>query len=167
MQKKAFLAVLLALAVPTVWIGSGGRDSAEDYAFGFGKQIAGGCLATLDIGAPVDVLMTLAADGNVIVSGQLRWAGPDGTGGWEGTRYNTTAHESWSRIGPNWIKLLALLQVQNNDGGVVVASPLNAPCNGIFSSYLIAASAQPGFRDTPHRHRGTGNPAQQGRWESQ
>jgi hypothetical protein len=119
MRRKLILAVLLALAAPVVWLGSGGKDGGGDDTLGFGKQIAGGWLATLDLGAPVDVLMNLACDGNVIVSGQLRWAGPDGTGGWENTRFNTTAHGSWSRTSPNGIKVVGLLQVQDNDGNVV------------------------------------------------
>ncbi len=119
MRKKMVLVVLLALAAPALWLGSSGNGGGQDYAFGFGKQIAGGWVVTLDIGQAVDVLMTLAADGNVVFSGQLRPAGPDNTGAWMGTRYNTTAHGSWSRIGPDEINLVALLQVQDNDGVLV------------------------------------------------
>jgi hypothetical protein len=120
MRKKLILVALLVLAAPAVWLGSGGNEGGQDYAFGFGKKIAGAWLATLDIGQPVDVMMTLAADGNVIASGQLRWAGPDGTGGWMGTRYNTTAHGSWQRTDRDGIKLVALLLIQDNDGNVVM-----------------------------------------------
>lgn len=119
MRRRLLLAALLVLVAPAVWLGASGGGGGQDNALGFGKKIAGGWLATLDLGSPVDVLMTFGADGSVIVSGQLRWAGPDGTGGWEGTRYNTTAHGSWVRTAPNAIEAVALLQVQNNDGGVV------------------------------------------------
>jgi hypothetical protein len=120
MRRKLILAVLLALAAPAVWLGSGGNDGKGDDDLGFGKQIAGGWVATLDIeGGTIDVLMTLGADGNVVVSGQLRWAGDDNRGGWENTRFNTTAHGSWQRTGRNDIKVLGLLQVQDNDGNLV------------------------------------------------
>jgi hypothetical protein len=118
MRKEWVLVALLALVAPAVWLGSGGTGG-HDYDLGFGKQIAGGWLATLDIGQPVDVLMTLAADGNAIASGQLRWAGPDGTGGWEHTRYNTTAHGSWQPTHHNGLALLMILLVQDNDGNPV------------------------------------------------
>ena len=119
MRKKLVLAALVVLAAPAVWLASIGNGGAQDHALGFGQQIAGGWVVTLDIGEPVDVLMTLAADGNVICSGQLRPAGPDNTGAWMGTRYNTTAHGSWSRVLPNEIGLVVLLQVQDNDGVLV------------------------------------------------
>jgi hypothetical protein len=101
MRRKLLLAALLALVAPAIWLGAGENGGGQDNAPGFGKRIAGGWLATLDLGYPVDVLITLGADGSIVVSGQLRWAGSDGTGGWEGTRYNTTAHGSWVRTGPN------------------------------------------------------------------
>jgi hypothetical protein len=119
MRKKLLLAALLALAAPAIWLGSSGNLGGEDYDLGFGKQIAGGWLVTLDVGGPVDVVGTLGADGTVTMSGQLRWAGPDGTGGWMGTRYNTTAHGSWTRVGRDGISAVELLQVQDNDGNVV------------------------------------------------
>lgn len=120
MKKKLILAVLLALVAPAVWLGSGGNDNGQDYSLGFGKPIAGGWLATLDLGyAEADVLVTLAADGGVVGSGQLRWAGDDNRGGWMNTRYNTTSHGSWTRTGVNSLKILLLLQVQDNDGNLV------------------------------------------------
>jgi hypothetical protein len=119
MKKKLQLAVLLAVAAPALWLGFGGSPNWADRNQDFGQKLAGGWVVTIDIGQPADVLMTLAADGGVIFSGQLRSAGPDNTGAWMGTRYNTTAHGSWRRIMPNKIELVVLLQVQDNDGGLV------------------------------------------------
>jgi hypothetical protein len=116
MRKKMALLILLALAAPAVWLGSG-----TDNGLGFGKQIAGGWVATLQMGPQtyVDVLMSFAADGGMVASGQLRPAGEDGTGAWMGTRYNTTLHGRWDRTGRNKVEATGLLQVQNNDGLVV------------------------------------------------
>ena len=117
MKKKLVLIVLLVVAAPALWLGFSGSPHWADQAQG--QKLAAGWVATLDIGQKGDVLMTLAADGNVVCSGQLRPAGPNNTGAWMGTRYNTTAHGSWNRVSPNEIKLLALLQVQDNDGVLV------------------------------------------------
>jgi len=117
MKKKLVLIVLLVVAAPALWLGFSGSPHWADQAQG--QKLAAGWVATLDIGQKVDVLMTLAADGNVVCSGQLRPAGPNNTGAWMGTRYNTTAHGSWSRVLPNEIGLVVLLQVQDNDGVLV------------------------------------------------
>lgn len=116
MKRKLVLAVLLAMIAPAVWLGSGGNDNGQDYSLGFGKQIAGGWLATLDLGyAQGDILLTLAADGGLVSSGQLREESP----GWMNTRYNTTGHGSWTRTGQNMMSMVLLLQVQDNDGNLV------------------------------------------------
>jgi hypothetical protein len=115
MKKKLLLCGLLALAVPVLWLGSTTTGGGSENGFGFGKQVAGAWIATLDMGgASVDTLGTLTADGNVIISGALRWAGL-----WENTRYNTTSHGTWTRVGNNGIRTLTLLQVQDNDGNLV------------------------------------------------
>jgi hypothetical protein len=119
MKRKLILAAFIAVLSPALWLGFGQQEEGPDYAFGMGKKIAGGWVVTLNIGQPVDVLMTLAADGGVVASGQLRPAGPNDTGAWMGTRYNTTAHGSWSRIHRNEIEVVVLLQVQNIDGSLV------------------------------------------------
>jgi hypothetical protein len=153
MRRKLILAVLLALVAPVVWLGSGGNDSGRADDLGFGKRIAGGWLATLDIeGGTIDVLMTLGADGTVVVSGQLRWAGDDNRGGWYKTRFNTTSHGSWQRAGRSDITLLALLQVQDNDGNLVfyekvsMQMALNKAGTGLVgtgSAQLIEAGNDP------------------------
>jgi hypothetical protein len=134
MKKKPMLAVLIAVVAPALWLGSGGGPGWADNNLGFGQKLAGGWLAEVNVGAPVEILISLSADGGVIASGQLRWAGPpcvvnegeadectaSGTGGWESTRYNTTSHGSWKRTGRNEIEVLALLLIQDNDGNVVM-----------------------------------------------
>ena len=120
MKKKLMLAVLIAVVAPALWLGSGGGPGWADNNLGFGQKLAGGWLAEVNVGTSVEILISLSADGGVIASGQLRWAGPEGTGGWENTRYNTTSHGSWKRTGRNEIEVLALLLIQDNDGNVVM-----------------------------------------------
>ena len=120
MRKKMVLAVLLALVAPAVWLGSGGNDGGGDYALGFGKQIAGGWLMAADIGYPVEVLVSLSADGGMMMNSTLRPAGPNNTGGWMNTRYNTTSHGSWKRTGPKTFESVTLLLIQDNDGNTVM-----------------------------------------------
>lgn len=120
MRKTMALAVLLALAVPAVWLSSSEYDGEGDYAFGFGKQIAGGWLMEVDVGYPVEVLLSLSADGGVMINSTLRWAGPNNTGGWMNTRYNTTAQGSWKRTGPKTFEALTLQFIQDNDGNPVM-----------------------------------------------
>jgi hypothetical protein len=154
MGKKLLLIAVLALAVPAVWLGAGGNSVGSDYDFGFGKQIAGGWIATLTFapGASVDVLVSLTADGGGIASGQLRPAGEDGTGAWMGTRYNTTSHGSWKRNVHNELEFMILLQVQNNDGGLVfyekvlmeaVVNPAATRMEGTGLYQLIKAGDDP------------------------
>lgn len=112
MKKKLMLAALLALVAPVVWLGSGGSGESQGNALGFGQHIAGGWLLSLDLG--VDVLATVNADGAITTSGQLRPAGA-----WMDTRYNTTGHGFWKRTGQNQLETVILLQVQNDDGGLV------------------------------------------------
>jgi len=131
MKKKLILAVLIAVVAPALWLGSGGKPGWADNNLGFGQKLAGGWLAKLTVGADSgEILISLGADGGVIASGQLRWAGPpcvaadgctsSGTGGWMNTRFNTTAHGSWKRTGHNEIEALVLILIQDNDGNVVM-----------------------------------------------
>ncbi len=120
MRKKMVLAVLLALAAPVLWLGSGGNGGGEEHALGFGKQIAGGWLLVADLGAPVEVLISLSADGGMMMNSTLRPAGPNNTGGWMNTRYNTTSHGSWKRTGPRTFESVTLLLIQDNDGNTVM-----------------------------------------------
>ncbi len=120
MRKKMVLAVLLALAAPVLWLGFSGNGGGKDYALGFGKQIAGGWLMVADLGAPVEVLVSLSADGGMMMNSTLRPAGPDNTGGWMNTRYNTTSHGSWTRTGPKTFESVTLLFIQDNDGNTVM-----------------------------------------------
>jgi hypothetical protein len=117
MKKKLLLIVLLVVAAPALWLGFSGSPHWANQVQG--QKLAGGWVVTLDIGQRVDVLMTLAADGGVVCSGQLRPAGPNNTGAWMGTRYNTAGHGSWSQIHPNEYAVVLLLQVQDNDGVLV------------------------------------------------
>lgn len=112
--------MLLALVAPAVWLGSGGNDGRGDDALGFGKQIAGGWLMVADVGYPVEVLISLSADGGIIMNSTLRPAGDSGKGAWLGTRYNTTSHGSWTRTGPNKFETVTLLLIQDNDGNTVM-----------------------------------------------
>ncbi|MBN2507759.1 MAG: hypothetical protein JXQ71_13810 [Verrucomicrobia bacterium] len=120
MRKKMVLAGLLALAAPAVWLGFTEYGSQGDYALGFGKQIAGGWLMVVDVGSPVEVLVSLSADGGVMMNSALRPAGPNNTGGWLDTRYNTTSHGSWKRTGPKTFEAVTLLFIQDNDGNLVM-----------------------------------------------
>lgn len=120
MRKNLILAVLLALVAPAVWLGSGGNGGGSDNDLGFGKQIAGGWLMVADIGYPVEVLISISADGGIMMNSTLRPAGPDNTGDWLGTRYNTTSHGSWKRTGHNKFETLTLMFIQDNDGNPVM-----------------------------------------------
>ena len=120
MRKKMVLAVLLALAAPAIWLGFSGNDGEGNYALGFGKQIAGGWLMAADIGYPVEVLISLSADGGMMMNSTLRPAGPNNTGDWMNTRYNTTSHGSWKRTGPKTFESVTLLFIQDNDGNTVM-----------------------------------------------
>ena len=131
MKKKLILAVLIAVAAPALWLGSGGKPGWADNNLGFGQKLAGAWLAQLTVGADSgEILISLNADGGMNASGQLRPAGPpcvaadgctsSGTGAWMNTRFNTTAHGSWKRTGPNEIAVVALLLIQDNDGNVVM-----------------------------------------------
>ena len=120
MRKKMVLAVLLALVAPAVWLGSSGKGGGSDYALGFGKQIAGGWLMVADLGYPVEVLISLSADGGMMMNSTLRTAGPNNTGDWMNTRYNTTSHGSWKRTGPKTFESVTLLFIQDNDGNTVM-----------------------------------------------
>lgn len=120
MRKKIAVAVLLALAAPAIWLGFSGNEGGEDYGLGFGKQFAGGWLMTADLGSPVEVLVSLSADGGVTMNSTLRPAGPNNTGGWLNTRYNTTSHGTWKRTGPKSFETITLMFVQDNDGNTVM-----------------------------------------------
>ena len=120
MRKKMVLAVLLALAAPALWLGFSGNGGGGDYALGFGKQIAGGWLMAADVGYPVEVLVSLSADGGMMMNSTLRTAGPNNTGDWMNTRYNTTSHGSWKRTGPKTFESVTLLFIQDNDGNTVM-----------------------------------------------
>jgi hypothetical protein len=120
MRKKLILAVLLAVAAPAVWLGFTGDAGEGDYALGFGKKIAGGWVLAADVGYPVEVLVSITADGGMMMNSTLRPAGPNGTGGWMNTRYNTTSHGSWKRIAPKTFEGVTLLLIQDNDGNTVM-----------------------------------------------
>ena len=120
MRKKMVLAVLLALVAPAVWLGSSGNSGEGDHALGFGKQIAGGWLFVADLGSPVEGLISFSADGGTMMCSSLRPAGPNNTGGWMNTRYNTTSHGSWKRTGPKTVESVTLLFIQDNDGNTVM-----------------------------------------------
>jgi hypothetical protein len=120
MRKKMVLAVLLALVAPVVWLGSTGKGGREDHDLGFGEQIAGGWLFVADLGAPVEILINLSADGGMMINSTLRPAGTNNTGAWMNTRYNTTSHGSWKRTGPKTFESVTLLLIQDNDGNTVM-----------------------------------------------
>ena len=120
MRKKMVLAVLLALVAPAVWLGSTGKGGQEDHDLGFGQQIAGGWLFVADLGAPVEILINLSADGGMMMNSTLRPAGTNNTGAWMNTRYNTTSHGSWKRTGPKTLESFTLLLIQDNDGNTVM-----------------------------------------------
>jgi hypothetical protein len=73
-----------------------------------------------DVGSPVEILVNLAADGGVMINGTLRPAGPNNTGGWLNTRYNTTSHGTWTRTGHNTFETVTLLFIQDNNGNTVL-----------------------------------------------
>jgi hypothetical protein len=143
MRKKLILAVLLALAAPAVWLGFSGDAGEGDYALGFGKKIAGGWIMTADIGYPVEILVSFTADGGMMMNSTLRPAGPNGTGAWMNTRYNTTSHGSWKRTGPKAFEGVTLLLIQDNDGNtvmyekVILAMTLNHDGTRLEGSGLI------------------------------
>jgi hypothetical protein len=113
MKKKLLLIVLLAVAVPALWLGSGGSANWSDQNQAFGHKLAGGWLTTIGIpsmGITAEVLMNLNADGGVVMSGQLLNPFFGGLG------MNTTAHGNWKRTGPNQIEVCALLFEQNDRG---------------------------------------------------
>lgn len=87
---------------------------------GLGQQVAGGWLTTFDLGGPVETLLNLGADGQVLFNSSFRPAGPDNTGAWLGTRYNTTGHGTWHRTGPYQLEAWAMLLIQDNDGNPVM-----------------------------------------------
>ena len=120
MRKKMVLAMLLALIAPAIWLGFSENGGEGDHALGFGKQIAGGWLIVADLGSPVDVLVSFSADGGMMMMSSLRSAGPNNTGGWMNTRYNTTSHGSWTRTGPKTLESVTLLLIQDNDGNTVM-----------------------------------------------
>jgi hypothetical protein len=152
MRKNMVLAVLLALAAPAIWLGSSGNGDEGDYALGFGKQIAGGWLMAADIGYPVEVLISLSADGGMMMNSTLRPAGPNNTGGWMNTRYNTTSHGSWKRTGPKTFESVTLLLIQDNNGNTVMyekvlmnaaLSPDGTRLEGTGLIHLIAQGNDP------------------------
>jgi hypothetical protein len=116
MRKILVLAVLVAGLISLLCLSANSLTREQYSNLGFGQHAAGGWLVTFDLGAPVEVLMNLGADGQVLFNGSLRWAGPDNTGGWLGTRYNTTGHGTWHRTGPCEMEAWALLIIQDNDG---------------------------------------------------
>jgi hypothetical protein len=148
MRKKMVLAVLLALAAPALWLGFRGNGGEGDYALGFGKQIAGGWLFVADLGAPVEGLISFSADGGAMMCSTLRPAGPNNTGGWMNTRYNTTSHGSWKRTGPKTLESVTLLFIQDNDGNTVMYEKvflygvLNDDGTGLEGTGLIHLIAQ-------------------------
>ena len=73
-----------------------------------------------DLGYPVEVLISISADGGMMMNSTLRPAGPDNTGGWMNTRYNTTSHGSWKQTRPKTFESVTLLFIQDNDGNTVM-----------------------------------------------
>ena len=113
MKKKLLLVVLLAVAAPALWLGSGGSPNWADQNQALGQKLAGGWLATIEIpsfGVTAEVLLNLNADGCMVMSGQLLNPFFGGLG------MNTTAHGTWKRTGPNEIEAHVLLFEQNDNG---------------------------------------------------
>lgn len=120
MKKKLLLAAACVMAASLLWLGAGGGPGWTDRNLGFGQKVAGGWLMVADVGTPVEIMVNLAADGGAMFNGTLRPAGPDNTGGWMGTRYNTTSHGTWTRTGHNTFEMVTLLFIQDNDGNTVL-----------------------------------------------
>ena len=120
MKKKLILAALVAVLAPALWLGFGRQDDGPDYAFGMGQKLAGGWLLEANVPDPIEVLVSLSADGGMMMNSTLRPAGANNTGGWLNTRYNTTSHGSWKRTGHNRIEGVTLLLIQDNDGNTVM-----------------------------------------------
>ena len=113
MKKKLLLVVLLAVATPALWLGSGGSPNWADQNQALGQKLAGGWLATIEIpslGIAAEVLLNLNDDGGMVMNGQLLNPFFGGLG------MNTTAHGTWKRTGPNEIEGCALLFEQNDSG---------------------------------------------------
>ena len=120
MKKKLLLATLVAVLAPALWLGFGRQDEGQDYAFGMGQKLAGVWLLTGNVPNPVEVFVSLSADGGMMMNSTLRPAGPNNTGAWLNTRYNTTSHGTWRRTGHNKIESVTLLFIQDNDGNTVM-----------------------------------------------
>ena len=113
MKRKLLLVALLVVAAPVLWLGSGGSPNWAHQNQGLGQKLAGGWLATLEIpsmGITGEVILTLNADGCLIMNGQLLNPFFGGLG------MNTTAHGTWKRTGPNEIEAHVLLFEQNDNG---------------------------------------------------
>jgi len=113
MKTKVLLVVLLVVAVPVLWLGSGESPNWAGQNQALGQKLAGGWLTTIEIpslGITGEVLLNLNADGCMVMSGQLLNDFFGGLG------MNTTAHGTWKWAGPNEIEGCALLFEQNDNG---------------------------------------------------
>jgi hypothetical protein len=137
MNKKLAWVILVAVMAPALWLGSGGKPGWADANQGFGQKVAGAWLLVVDVGYEAQGLINFNADGCIIQNGQLRPVG-DSLG-----RYNSTGHGSWVRTGPNQIEGVVLLQIQDNNGNLVmyerakVAAVLNKSATAMEGSGII------------------------------
>jgi hypothetical protein len=97
MNKKFLLVVLLVVAVPNLWLASGGSPNWTDQTQALGQKLGGGWLTTIEIpslGITGEVMLNLNDDGCMVMSGQLLNDFFGGLG------MNTTAHGTWKWTAP-------------------------------------------------------------------